>query len=318
MKIVPIDLGGSRKRCHVAPLNRAIPTQETVQLLVEEYQRKFPTGELHVGFFHGGVPDSEILEACSGMPIRVSLNPADLSKVHAQRLLDSGCTTIELEIMTGDPHVLRTCGRPYTSNQVLSMGEALKQMGFKVGLHLVPGLPSADVEGALRDAEETSQLEWVDFVRIWPALGFQGATISEWALTGAWIPWDVDQAIDVVYQMIEILDKRGKPTIRVGIQPGQDIPVRAVAGPVHPNIRGEIECRKFGKRLREGLKGTEPGQDVVVRVNPKDLGWAKGISNTNGRRGKSLFQLSSLRFQADPHVGRGTLKVIGNRHGSND
>jgi len=264
------------------------------------------------------MPDAELLRACSGLPIRLSLNPADLDKRAAEELLEAGCTTVELEIMTIDPHVLRTCARPYTSSQAFAMGEGLKRMGFQVGVHLVPGLPAGDVDGALRDAEYASQAEWVDFVRIWPALGFKGATITEWALDGSWDPWDVGQAIDIVFQMIDILDARGKPTIRVGIQPGQDIPVRAVVGPVHPNIRGEIQSRKFGSRLRERLKITQPGDDVVVHVNPKDLSWAKGISNINGRTGKSLYQLASLKFQPNPDVGRGALKVIGGKHGSND
>ena len=136
----------------MAPANRAAPSSDTVHLLIDEYRGRFPDQKLQVGFFHGGLPNDALLASCPGLPTRVSLNPADLDQREAKRLLEAGCTTIEIEMMTADPHVLRTCARPYTSHQVLRMGKGLKEMGFQVGLHLVPGLPSADVDGAIRDA----------------------------------------------------------------------------------------------------------------------------------------------------------------------
>jgi len=262
-----------------------------------------------VSFFHGRIPDHTQLAACAGHDKNLSANPADLNLDNTFILQAAGVGTIELEAMTFSPHVLRSAERPYTAQRVVAMGEKLKALGFNLGVHLVPGLPGSDVEDAIADAQTVSRSGWADHVRIWPALGFQGAKLSEWAKTGRWRPWDVRQTIDVVDQMVSVLDDANIPVIRIGIQPGQDIPVRATAGPNHPNLRGEIESRRFGKRLRNLLEGTPPGSTVVAAVNSKDLAWAKGISNVNGRTCESLYRLKRLEFVADETVERGTVHL---------
>jgi histone acetyltransferase (RNA polymerase elongator complex component) len=299
----------------VAPPQRTAHDPETISLLVDSYKSRWPDAALHVGFFHGGVPSAAQLKACGGLPVRLSTHPADLNQATAAAVRDAGGAVVELEAMSLDPHVLRTCKRAYTPSRVRSMATRLTKMGFKVGLHLVPGLPGSDVAGAIADVEALIDDggPWVDFVRIWPALGFEGADLARWAQAGRWRPWDVAQTVDVVGAMVAALDNAGVPIARIGIQPGQDIPVQAVAGPVHPNLRGEIESRRFGDRIRSALCSHLTGTDVVIAVHAKDLSWAKGTSNVNGRTAKAHFGLKSLEFVADASLERGTVRVIGGK-----
>jgi len=317
-RIVAIDLGGSPSHCAVAPENRRPHCPETIGALIASTRERWPKADLEVGFFHGGIPTMAQMTACEGLPMRLSVHPADLSPDNAKGFRDAGGVMIELEAMSFDPHTLRTNLRQYTPDRVRLMAKNLQQMGFKVGVHLVTGLPGADVEGALCDVADicASDPPWVDFVRIWPALGFEGAILSRWAQTGAWVPWDLNQTVNVVGQMVEGFDAAGVTVIRLGVQPGQDIPVRAVAGPVHPNLRSKIEARRFSDRIRLALVAlfqAAPSQSigavVLVAVNEKDLGWAKGVSNINGRTLTAHFGLTSLRFVSEPCLERGTVRV---------
>jgi hypothetical protein len=117
--------------------------------------------------------------------------------------------------------------------------------------------------------------------------------------------------IDVLAQMVSICDEASVNVIRIGIQPGQDIPVRVTAGPMHPNFRGEVESRRFGTRLALKLKGAASGSAVVVRVHPKDLAWAKGTSNVNARLVRTRYGLASLEFKTDESLERGQLRIGG-------
>jgi histone acetyltransferase (RNA polymerase elongator complex component) len=309
MRVVPVDLGGSLSPCAIAPPPRATPCAQTIDLLIKEKKERFPQDNLCVAFFHGRIPNEEQLAACAGLPVRLSLNPADMSPELATRLQAAGADIVELEAMTFSPHALRASQRPYTVMRVESMAKKLKAMGFKLGLHLVPGLPGSDVGDALDDATAACSAGWVDHVRIWPALAFQGAVLADWAKEGRWRPWDVRQAVDVVDQMTATFDAAGIPVVRIGIQPGQDIPVRAVAGPLHPNLRGEIQSRRFGYRIRKALEGVSAGANVTIAVNGKDLAWAKGTSNINGRTSRALYQLEAIEFVADESVQRGTVSL---------
>ena len=116
-------------------------------------------------------------------------------------------------------------------------------------------------------------------------------------------------AVNILGQMVEIIEAQSISIARIGIQPGQDIPVSAVAGPVHPNLRGEVESRRFARRLEALLHDAHKGAHVVVSVNPKDLHLAKGVSNINTRSLTHRHQLASMQFETDADVARGTVSV---------
>jgi len=313
--IVPIDMGGSPSRCIVAPPPGPLPVPETVEAMIGHYAtERAPDGaELEVGFYRGGIPTAELLAACGGRPIRVSCNPADLTREDAARLRAAGCEILELEVLSLDPYVLRTCERGYSVGRIKGMLRILAEMGFRTGVHLVPGLPGSDTESALADVRWLAHTGQVDFVRVWPALGFQGATLAEWALDGRWVPLGLPATVVLLAKLLEALDEAKITVARVGLQPGQDIPVPVVAGPTHPNLRGEVEARRFRRRMMEALRENDLGTHAVLRVHPKDLGWAKGTSNINARALRTRLGLTELRIESDPEVTRGTVMVGGKR-----
>lgn len=310
-RVVPIDLGGSSFRCAIAPAQRPSWTADELNALVGQTAERFPDADIEIAFFHGAFPDQKLLKASSGHPLRLSCHPMDMTPERANILRDAGGVTVEIEALSLDPHVLRTCGRDYSVTRIKNMALSLRKLGFKVGLHLVPGLPGTDKEGALTDAEALAGPEgpWVDFVRIWPALGFEGTDLLAWAETGRWRPMDVGEAVDVVGDMIDICEGMGVEVARVGLQPKQDIPVSAHAGPVHPNLRGEVEARRFARRIEAALAGVSGGARVVVAVNPKDLHHAKGTSNINTKAIRNLYDLAAMTIETDNKIERGTVRL---------
>lgn len=311
-KLIPIDLGGSPSRCAVAPSRRPPPTPEAIAAMIQNYQARWHQADFEVAFFHGGIPSASMLAAANGLPVRLSVHPGDLKPQDAKQLQRAGAETVELEAMTFDPHVLRTCRRSYTSGRVSEMTGALKSMGFMVGLHLVPGLPGSGNEERQSDIQKAHDLG-VDFLRIWPAIGLATSELSDWASRGGWVPWGLTEAVESIARMVDSADQLGLPVIRIGIQPGHDIPVKATSGPVHPNIRGQVEALRFSRKLEKALPEGHEGQDLVFVVHPKDISWAKGTSNANANRIKAVNGVRSIQFEMDETVQRGTVKVQGER-----
>ena len=309
--IVPIDMGGSPRRCVVAPPATPAPEPETVRAMVAHYgeERAKAGSDLEVAFFRGGIPSDALLQACGGLPIRVSCSPADLTRADATRLKNGGCEVIELEVFSLDPYVLRTCERGYPVGRIRGMLRILSQMGFRVGVDLCPGLPGSDAASALADVAWLAEAGSVSFARVWPALGFEGAELAEWARTGRWVPLGLSAAVALVEDMMEALEAADITVVRVGLQPGQDIPVSAVAGPYHPNLRGEVETRRFQRRMIAALVGVDVDEEAIIRVHPKDISWAKGTSNINARSLRTRLGLSAVHIISDPEVQRGTVAI---------
>lgn len=278
--------------------------------MIAHYRTERPVrGPLEVGFFHGGTPADELLVACEELPIRVACSPADLSRAEAERLWAGGARTIELSIGSLDERVLRTCQIGIRAAVALVMLDELKAMGFTTGVVLSPGLPDSSHQSATAGARLLGESALVDFVRIEPALALEGARLAELALSGRWEPMSLSEAVTTTLQMVEILEDAGVQIARLGLQPGQDIPVRAVAGPAHPNLRQLVEVRRFYVRMAHELELVPRGSSVELQVNPRDLSWAKGTANANVRALRAERALAALRICPDESIARGDVRL---------
>ncbi len=310
--IVPVDLGGSPHACAIHPQVGERPTPELVRALVENYAtgpRARGGVPIEVAFFRGGVPDAALLEACRPYPVRLACSPADLDPETSAWLRARGVATIEVEALTFQMRTLRECRRGYRAAQVRRMLPGLRDQGFKVGAVLSPGLPGTSTETALADVRELLAIEAVGFVRLLPALAFVGSQLARWAREGRWRPMDLSEAVTCLRAMIELLEVAGVPVIRVGLQPGQDVPYRVEQGPVHPDLRGLVQARRFRDRLATALADAAEGANVVVLVNPRDLSWARGPLGANIRELRAGHGLSELLILADRRVDRGTVRL---------
>jgi hypothetical protein len=310
--VVPVDLGGSP---HVTPLHpprRPPPTPDLVGALVHHYrtERQTPSHpSLEVGFFHGGVPHDSLLASAGGLPVRVACLPGDLTPADLSRLSAFHVGTVELDIGSMDTATRRSVGRRLTRSALTRLVCGLHDRQFRVGVVLSPGLPGASHESALADARWASTEVPVDFVRLQPALVWRGTAGQRWVQDGRWTPMTVGQAATTLEAMMDTLDASHVEIARVGLQPGPDISAKAVAGPIHPNLRALVEYRRFFSRMRTALELVPRSREAMLRVHPADLSWAKGQANANIRRLRVDLGLADLSVQPDESVARGTVDV---------
>ena len=317
--LVPIDLGGSPVACLLRPPLRPPTSLDTARALVAQTRRDRlrPGDALEVGLFHGGLPDDALLAALSGLPLRLSCSPADLSPPAARRLLAQGVGTIELEVLSFAPSALRRLERGYTAHRAAAMLRALVRLGFRVGVVLAPGLPWATEQDDLDDARRLHAprpdldhgLLPAHFVRVLPALVWAGSRLAAEVEEGQWAPVSLPETIERVARMADALEANGVEIARIGWQPAADLGVAVVAGPVHPDLRGRVEVLRFRGRLATALAGVPRGSLAALSVNPKDLGWAKGRSDENLRLLRARLGLAGLQVRGDPAVARGQVRL---------
>jgi histone acetyltransferase (RNA polymerase elongator complex component) len=214
-------------------------------------------------------------------------------------------------VLTLKARVLRHLRRGYSPGRVRSMVEALKSMGFTIGLVLSPGLPAFRVEDCGYDIGEVVALGAgvVDFVRINPALAMEGSDSAGWVEAGRWVPLEVREAVGLCRQYVDAMDAAGIAVARVGLQPGPDLGGRVVGGPHHPNLRGFVQEERFRDRLFDAVRDAPEGCCIHIRVNPKDLAWAKGSENANIRAVRSAMSIQEIRVVGDDSVPRDSLRV---------
>lgn len=308
--VVPIDLGGSPTACAVRPPLRPRPVADTVAALVAHYaaeRRPQPDTPLEVAFFHGGLPTVDLVTAAGGHALRLAVQPADVEREDAEALRRRGLQTVEVEALTLHDAPLRDLRRGYGRARVEGLIRGLKELGFRVGLTLWPGLPGTSHAMAVEDADRAVALR-VDFVRLQPALALAGSELAERARQGRWRPMRLGEAVTTVTEMADRLEAGGVQIARIGLQPGSDLPVAAVAGPADPDLRGKVEARRFRKRMQTALHGARHGVPEVLVVHPADLQWAKGTNNANVRALRASLRLDRIELQTDPALARGEVR----------
>ena len=85
-----------------------------------------------------------------------------------------------------------------------------------------------------------------------------------------YMPYTVDQAVDISSKMYDMYTNNGVQVIRIGLQPtdsiaeGKDV----IAGPFHPSMRALVEGNLISQKIINVVKGKK---HIVININPKDI-----------------------------------------------
>jgi len=181
---------------------------------------------------------------------------------HASEMLSMGGTQVELGVQSLSDRVYSMVRRGHTLADVAFSTQILKDSGFKLLYHMMPGLfstPKQDVSYFKRLF--SGPRFQPDMLKIYPALVVQGTVLySQWA-RGEFSPYDTEQAAEVIADATRFIP----PYVRIPrIQ--RDIPTPLIsAGVKNSNLRqivdrklsdrGEkchcIRCREIGEAIRK-------------------------------------------------------------------
>lgn len=72
--------------------------------------------------------------------------PDNCSSEDIKKLLEYGCTRVELGVQILDDSIYKKINRGHTVKDVVDATKRLKEAGFKVGYHIMPGLPGSSLK----------------------------------------------------------------------------------------------------------------------------------------------------------------------------
>ncbi|MCX8196736.1 MAG: tRNA uridine(34) 5-carboxymethylaminomethyl modification radical SAM/GNAT enzyme Elp3 [Candidatus Micrarchaeota archaeon] len=182
---------------------------------------------------------------------------------HAEEMLQMGGTQVELGVQVLSDRIYKKVNRGHKVKDVILSTQILKDSGFKVCYHMMPGLlstPNQDISYFKRLF--SSQDFQPDMLKIYPALVIVGTGLYKLWKEGKYSPYDTQTAADVIAKATRFIP----PYVRI-MRVQRDIPSPLVqAGVKHSNLRqivdeklaqmGQkcrcIRCREVGSALRKG------------------------------------------------------------------
>lgn len=275
-----------------------------------------------------GVPSANLEEAkkmnetaehrCVGLCIET--RPDWCGEVEIKSMLDFGTTRVELGVQTLDDDIHRLTKRGHGVAEVISATRLLRDYGFKVYYHWMPGLPGSTPEHDLELSRKLFAEEHFrpDGLKLYPTLVVVGSELEEWYRDNKYQPYDTEVMIDLLVNIKTLIPKYVRiPRLM------RDIPSKfIIAGSRDLALRGSvrkrmselgllcrcIRCREYGHRLRDSWVIGEPW---LTRMDYETYG-GREIFLSYEDANETLFGLLRMRIRLS--LGNGNLALIRELH----
>ena len=242
---------------------------------------------------------------CTGLCIET--RPDWCQPEQVASLLEFGTTRVELGVQTLDDEIYRLVRRGHKVEDVVKATRLLKEHGFKVHYHWMPGLPGSTPEADLelsRQLFNDSRFR-PDGLKLYPTMVVAGTELEKWYRAGHYQPYPNDIMTNLVTDIKAMVPKY----VRIS-RVLRDIPSKFIVGGLRDSLRDVvrermkqlaidcqcIRCREYGHRARQGW---EIGEPRLVRMDYEASGGKEIFLSFEDER-ETLFGLLRLRVQDKP------------------
>jgi elongator complex protein 3 len=239
---------------------------------------------------------------CTGLCIET--RPDWCGEKEIERMLSFGATRVELGVQMLDDEIYQLTRRGHKIEDVVRATSLLRQYGFKVHYHWMPGLPGSTPEHDLELSRMLFEDERFkpDGLKLYPTMVVEGTELERWYKEDRYRPYDVKTMVKLMIEIKSIVPKY----VRIS-RVLRDIPAKFITAGCKDSLRGVVKqrmkqrgieckcirCREYGHRAREGW---EIGEPKLVRLDYGAAG-GKEIFLSFEDEGETLFAVLRMRIQ---------------------
>ncbi len=147
---------------------------------------------------------------CIGLTVETRPDFARLTQ--ANFLLDLGSTKVELGVQSVYPEILKIINRKHTLQDIISSTRTLKDLGFKINYHLMPGLPDKNYQ-RISVSKDLQGLKTIfnnpdfrpDMLKIYPCLVLKGTPLYKKFKQGLFQPLSTHEATKLISRFKTII-----------------------------------------------------------------------------------------------------------------
>ena len=172
----------------------------------------------------------------------------DVCLKYIDRLLEFGATRVELGVQIIDDEIYKFIKRGHIVSDVISSTKALKNAGFKVGYHIMPGLPKSNVKKDLKLFKKifSDSNFKPDQLKIYPCQVIPGSELESLYWEKKYNPYTKEQLDSLLINMLKIVPRYCR-VMRVM----REIPPEyLVAGTTRIDLRKDIEEKLRKKKVK--------------------------------------------------------------------
>jgi elongator complex protein 3 len=232
--------------------------------------------------------------------VTLETRPDYVNEKELIEMRELGCTRVEIGVQAIDDKILKINKRGHGVAEIAQATKLLKDFGFKVTYHLMPGLPGATAKKDLAMFKQLFSDERFqpDQIKFYPTVVTRGSLLYRWWRAGKYKPY----SDKVLQNLIVECKKIVPPYVRI-IRLIRDIPGESIeAGNMITNLRQVMQqrgvaCRCIRCRECREEKFKEENLKLNVLKYPSSGGQEFFIS-FDSLDGKTLYGFCRLRLPA--------------------
>jgi len=236
--------------------------------------------------------------------ITLETRPDYINEKELLEMRELGCTRVELGVQAIDEKILKLNKRGHGVQAVADATKLLKNFGFKVTYHIMPGLPGSTANKDVKMFQQlfTDERFQPDQIKFYPTVVTKGSLLYRWWKQGKYKPYS-----DKVLANLIIACKKIVPSYVRIIRLIRDIPGESiVAGNLITNLRQVLQqrgvkcncirCREAGDAKITNYKlqitnyDASGGREYFISADSLDP------STSSGQGGKILYGFCRLRL----------------------
>ncbi len=170
---------------------------------------------------------------------------------HIDKMRKWGVTRVELGVQIIDDDIYKKVKRSHTVKDVIDATKALKDAGFKIGYHIMPGLPGSNPKKDIQLFKKmfSNQDFKPDQLKLYPCQVMPGSELEKMYWNKEYIPYDEKVIKEILIKMLKLI-----PNYCRVMRVMREIPTEyLVAGTTNIGLRKDLEeeLRKNKIKLKE-------------------------------------------------------------------
>jgi len=209
----------------------------------------------------------------------IEIRPDQVRK-YIDRMREFGCTRVELGVQMPDNVLYKKTKRGHGVKEVIEATKVLRDAGFKIGYHIMPGLPGSNMHKDLRLFKKlfSDSKFKPDQLKLYPCQVICGAELEKLYWKKKYLPYTKKQTEKLLVDMLKAVPRYCR-VMRVM----REIPPEfLVAGTIRIDLRKDIEAELRNKKSK------------LKEIRYREIGFAlrKGDVDTDLKLKQTKYQAS--------------------------
>ena len=181
----------------------------------------------------------------------IETRPDVCNQHQIKNMLEWGATRIELGVQAIDDKIYKKVNRGHKVQDVIDATEKLKKAGFKIGYHLMPGIPGSNPKKDIQMFKKIfkSKNFKPDQIKIYPCQVLKGAGLEALYYGSEYLPYSKQQTAETIIKMLKLTPRY----CRIMRIMREIPPTYLIAGIKNIDMRNDIEekIRKTKSKIKE-------------------------------------------------------------------